>query len=157
MNDCKFLGRIVFAPERVDLKNDVVKANFRIAVDRPYKNKDGERDSDFFDCVAWNDRAELILKNFDVGDAILVHSEAVLEQWKDKETDENRSKVVFNVSRVEFLPLNPKGKNSRSNSKNDEDEEEAKPKSRASSKKVTPKAKAAKRPWESEDEDDSEE
>lgn len=155
MNDCKFLGRIVFEPERTDLKNDVVKASFRMAVDRPYKNKDGERDSDFFDFVAWNDRAELILKNFHVGDALLVHAEAVLEQWKDKETDENRSKVSFNVARVEFLPLNPKGKGSRG-SENEEADEDVKPKSRAAGKKTAtkPATKSAKRPWETEEEDE---
>jgi single-strand DNA-binding protein len=45
-------------------------ARFTIAINRKFKNADGEYDADFINCVAWNKTAELIKKHFSKGSEI---------------------------------------------------------------------------------------
>jgi single stranded DNA-binding protein len=156
----------------IELKDGLTKVVFSLAVDRDYKNKETkERESDFFDYEVWGDRARLFAKSFNKGDAVLVHTTAKQDRWKDKETDENRAKVIYQVDRFEFLPLNPKGQISRTKAKDGNDEEqegydetenEQRPRSRATGKKNQTKStntksnKPSRKPWEDEDEDGEE-
>lgn len=66
------MGRIT-AP--LDLKvtnNGVNVLAFTIAVERDYKGPDGQRQTDFIDCVAFRQTAEFIKSYFDKGSMICV-------------------------------------------------------------------------------------
>lgn len=66
------MGRIT-AP--LDLKvtnSDVNVLAFTIAVERDYKGSDGQRQTDFIDCVAFRQTAEFINSYFDKGSMICV-------------------------------------------------------------------------------------
>ena len=106
MNDCKFLGRLTRDIELKYTPGGTAIAEFGLAVSRSYKDKStGEYGVDFVECQVWAERGETVAKYFSKGDPILVHTEARLDSWEDKE-GKKRSKISFNVNSFEFVPKN---------------------------------------------------
>lgn len=70
MNKVILSGRICSDIELKTMPNDVSVCSFRIAVQRRFKNSEGNYDADFFNCVAWRSSAEFISKYFSKGDPI---------------------------------------------------------------------------------------
>ena len=69
MNNWTGIGRLTKDVE-LGQAGENVYARFTIAINRKYKNADGEYDADFINCVAWNKTAELIKKHFSKGSEI---------------------------------------------------------------------------------------
>lgn len=65
-------GRLTKDPELRQTQNGTNVATFSIAVDRRARGENGERQADFFDCVAWRQTAEFISKWFGKGRKILI-------------------------------------------------------------------------------------
>ena len=70
MNKCNFIGRIASDLEIRTTQGGDASLAFRLAVPRPYKDKSGERPTDFIPCVAWRQKAEFIHKFFHKGDKV---------------------------------------------------------------------------------------
>ncbi|MBX5315989.1 single-stranded DNA-binding protein [Staphylococcus caprae] len=69
MNTVNLLGNLVSDPDLRGQNSNV--ANFRIAVQRPFKNKQtNEYETDFITCVAFGKTAEIIVNNFKKGNKI---------------------------------------------------------------------------------------
>jgi single-strand DNA-binding protein len=60
LNRVVLIGRLTRDPELRYTPNGVAVANFTLAVDRNYKNAQGERDTDFIPCVVYRQLAELV-------------------------------------------------------------------------------------------------
>lgn len=58
LNRIVLIGRLVRDPELNHTPNGIAVAKFTLAVDRPFTNKDGERDTDFINIQAWRKLAE---------------------------------------------------------------------------------------------------
>lgn len=69
MNKVILVGRLTKDVE-IRTSNENAFARFSVAVNRPFKNKDGEYDADFPNCVAFGKTAEFIEKYFHKGDMI---------------------------------------------------------------------------------------
>lgn len=68
MNKVNLIGRIT---RDLDLKGEEAKyIKFNLAVPRQFKNQNGERETDFINCVAWRKTAELIAQYFKKGSQI---------------------------------------------------------------------------------------
>lgn len=63
-------GRLTKDVELRYTSNNVAVANFSIAIKRDYKNKDGEYDTDFINCVAYKTTAEFLHKYASKGQMI---------------------------------------------------------------------------------------
>lgn len=63
------IGNIASAPELNTTQSGISRTTFRIAVQRR-TGKDGQREADFFSCVAWRQSAEFIANYFTKGDKI---------------------------------------------------------------------------------------
>lgn len=61
MNICSFIGRLTKDPELKRTQSGVSYTRFCLAVDG-IKDKNGNKTTDFIDCVAWNKSAEIISK-----------------------------------------------------------------------------------------------
>ena len=59
-------------------------ANFTVAVDRDMKGQDGNKETDFFDCVAWRQTADFVSKYFHKGSQIIVAGMMQSRKWTDK-------------------------------------------------------------------------
>ena len=58
LNRVVLVGRLVADPELRYTPNGVAVANFRLAVNRPFTNEQGEREADFINCVCFKKVAE---------------------------------------------------------------------------------------------------
>ena len=63
LNRAIMMGRLCADPELKHTQTQVAVCSFRIAVDRDY-SKNGDKETDFFDVVAWRTTAEFICKYF---------------------------------------------------------------------------------------------
>ena len=67
MNRICIIGNMVKDPELFTTTNGVSVCNFTIAISRKYANAQGERETDFINCIAWRTTAEFVHKYFKKG------------------------------------------------------------------------------------------
>lgn len=67
MNKAILVGRLTRDPELKTTANGVNVCTFTIAVNRRFKNAEGNYDADFISCVAWRQQAEFLAKYFAKG------------------------------------------------------------------------------------------
>lgn len=58
INNAVLVGRLVRDPELRYTPSNQAVATFSLAVNRPFKNQNGEREADFINCVIWRQQAE---------------------------------------------------------------------------------------------------
>ena len=100
-NKVIMMGRVVNDLELRTTPNGDSVCPFRIAVERRFKNTDGERQTDFFNVVVWNKLAEAVAKYFSKGKMILVEGEMTTRQYTDKNGN-NATWYEINAERVSF-------------------------------------------------------
>lgn len=92
-------GRLTRDPDmRFSAKGKAV-TTFAVVTSRRVKNEDrGEwedRDTTFWDCVAFGDLAENIAESLEKGAAVIVTGSAYQEEWEDKQGQKRRSLKVM--------------------------------------------------------------
>jgi single-strand DNA-binding protein len=92
INRVILVGRMVADPELRFTPSGVAVANFRIAVNRPFANAQGEREADFIDIVAWRQSAQFTADYLRKGR--LVGIEGRLQVRSYTTNDGQRRKVV---------------------------------------------------------------
>ena len=101
MNLAIFTGRLTADPElKTTAAGGVSVCRFTLAVDRAYA-KDGEKVTDFINCVAWRYNAEFLAKYFKKGQMALVRGEMQNRSYEDKEGN-TRYITELIADRVEF-------------------------------------------------------
>jgi single-strand DNA-binding protein len=88
MNKAILLGRLVRDPELRNTQNGTPVVSFTLAVDRRFKNAQGERVADFIPCVAWRSTAEFVAKYFSQGQRLALVGSIQPRSWED--ADGNR-------------------------------------------------------------------
>lgn len=84
LNVCIVLGRIVNDLEVRQTQSGVACLQFTVAVERNFKNSNGEYDTDFISCVAWRETCEFIAKYFSKGKMIAVEGQLRSRTYEDK-------------------------------------------------------------------------
>ena len=79
------IGRTCATPELRTTPNGTSVCSFTVAVDRAFKNADGERVTDFINCVAYRNNAEFISKFFHKGSPIGLQGNIQTRSYTDKE------------------------------------------------------------------------
>ncbi|MGI6545589.1 MAG: single-stranded DNA-binding protein [Fastidiosipilaceae bacterium] len=101
MNTVNLMGRLTKDPAIKTVGEHTV-ANFTLAVDRGYKDKNtGERQADFINCVAWRSTAEFIEKYFSKGQQMGLVGSIQTRSWDDVEGNKRYATEV-NVNNVYF-------------------------------------------------------
>lgn len=94
LNNWTGAGRLVKDPETRNLPNGNPVANFTIAVDRDYKPKDGERETDFIDIISFR-QAEFVSKYMQKGSMVIVNGRLQIRNWKDNDGNyHSKSEIV---------------------------------------------------------------
>lgn len=101
INNVTLIGRMTRDIEITNFQNNQ-KGTFSLAVNRNYKNQNGDTEADFIDCEVWGKPAELMGKYTAKGVMIGVTGELRVNTWKD-DSGNNRKKVYVNVNQVQFL------------------------------------------------------
>lgn len=103
MNNVQFIGRLTQDP--VLTNKGTPRALFTIAVDRKFKNAEGEKITDFFSCVCFGKRAENIQKYVKKGHKIYISGEL----WNNNyETPQGEKRNFTNICVDEFEFLEKK-------------------------------------------------
>lgn len=95
LNHIVIMGRLTRDPELRRTGNGVAVASFTLAVDRDFSGKDGEKETDFVDCVAWRQTGEFVSKYFTKGRMACVSGSLQLRDWTDKDGNKRRSAEVI--------------------------------------------------------------
>lgn len=101
LNQITLMGRLTRDPELRKTENHNAVANFSLAVDRDIKTKDGERVTDFIDCVAWSHTANFVSKYCAKGALVTVTGRLEIRDWTDKDGNKRRTAEV-NVGSLYF-------------------------------------------------------
>src|SRR5690625_2878222 len=109
------VGRLTKDIELKYTQNGKVVANFTIAVNRPFKNAQGETDADFIMCQSWGKQAENLAQYMGKGSQVGVDGRI---QTRSYEGQDGKRVYVTEVvaDSVQFLEFNKKeGESTRSN------------------------------------------
>lgn len=101
LNSITIMGRLTANPELRRTSSGVAVTSFTIACDRDFKGQNGEKETDFIDCVAWKNTAEFVNNYFEKGRTVVVEGRLQMRKWTDKEGNGRRSAEVV-VDRVYF-------------------------------------------------------
>ena len=95
LNHIVIMGRLTRDPELRRTGSGIAVTSFTVAVDRDFgKNENGERETDFIDCVAWRQTGEFVSKYFTKGSMIVVSGRLQIRNWTDKEGNKRRTAEV---------------------------------------------------------------
>lgn len=106
LNRIILMGRLTHDPELRRTQSDTPVCSFSLAVDRDYK-RDGEKETDFIDIVAWRSTADFVGKYFTKGRMAVVEGRLQIRDWTDKEGGKRRSAEVI-ADNVYFGDSKPK-------------------------------------------------
>lgn len=109
MNIVSLIGNIVRDPELKATPQGTSVCDFTIAVQRNYKNANGEYDADFINCTAWRNTADFVAKYFVKGSAIGVTGSLQTRKYTTKNGDERHITEVI-VAGAEFIGKKPEKK-----------------------------------------------
>ena len=101
LNKISIHGRLVRDPELKTTPSGVSVCNFTVAVDRSFTRQGEEKQTDFFECVAWRGLADTISKYFTKGKEIVVSGEMQSRKWQDKDGN-NRISWEIMADSVDF-------------------------------------------------------
>lgn len=91
INAAVIMGRLTADPELRQTQSGISVTRFSVAVERPY-SKDGERQTDFLDVVAWRNTADFVCRYFVKGQMIAISGSIQARTYTDR--DGNRRKSV---------------------------------------------------------------
>ena len=95
LNHIAIMGRLTRDPELRRTGSGLPVASFTVAVDRDFgKNENGEKETDFIDCVAWRNTAEFVSKYATKGRMVAVSGRLQIRSWTDKDGNKRRTAEV---------------------------------------------------------------
>ena len=96
LNHIVIMGRLTRDPELRRTGSGVAVTSFTVAVDRDFgKNENGEKETDFIDCVAWRQTGEYVSKYFTKGRMAVVSGRLQIRSWTDKDGNKRRTAEVI--------------------------------------------------------------
>ena len=101
LNKAILMGRLTRDPELRHTQSNMAVASFTLAIDRDRKDANGNRQTDFIDCVAWGRQAEFVKQWFTKGMMAIVVGRVQSRNWEDKNGNK-RVSVEVNCDEVSF-------------------------------------------------------
>ena len=102
MNKVELVGRLTKDPEIRLTANQTQFCQFTVAVDRKFKDANGQRQADFISCLAWKNTAVFIQKYFHKGNKIGVVGSIQTRSYDDQNGQKKFVTEVI-VDEVEFV------------------------------------------------------
>lgn len=102
LNKVIMIGRLTRDPELRYLPNGTPVTGFSIAVDRPFTNAQGQRETDFIDIVAWRKLGEVVANNLTKGRLVAVEGRLQIRSYDAQDGSKRRVAEVV-ADTVQFL------------------------------------------------------
>ena len=115
INRVVLAGRPTRDPELKSTKSGTSVCSFTLAVDRNFKNKNGEREADFISCIAWKKTAEVMSQYVKKGSIIGVDGRI---QTRSYDNRDGQRVYVTEVVVENFSFLGGSDKDSQGNQNN---------------------------------------
>ena len=93
LNHITIMGRLTRDAELRRTGNGTAVASFTVAVDRDH-GADGQKETDFIDCVAWRGTGEFVSRYFGKGSMIVVSGRLQIRTWTDKDGNKRKAAEV---------------------------------------------------------------
>ena len=101
LNKAILMGRLTRDPELRHTQSNMAVCSFSLAIDRGRKDQNGERQTDFIDCVAWGRQAEFVAQWFNKGAMAIVVGRVQSRRWQDQNGN-NRTAVEVVANNINF-------------------------------------------------------
>lgn len=108
LNKVILIGRLTRDPEPRYTTSGVAVTKFTLAVDRPFTNKQGEREADFIDIVTWQKLAEICANNLNKGRLVAVEGRLQIRSYDDNQGIRRKAAEVV-ADNVRFLDRKDRG------------------------------------------------
>lgn len=102
LNKVIFIGRLTRDPELRFTESGAGLCQFTLAVDRPYKKRDGNKETDFINVVVWRKLAEICAKYLAKGQLAAVEGRLEIRSYTNREGKPRRAVQVV-AENVQFL------------------------------------------------------
>jgi single-strand DNA-binding protein len=109
INSIILVGRLTKNIEIRFTSNEKAVGNFTIALNRKFKNQNGEYETDFIDCVIFGKQAETMAQYTKKGDLIGAEGSIQKRTYEDKEGNKRYTTEIM-VEKITFLQTNKKEK-----------------------------------------------
>ena len=103
LNNVIMVGRTTKQLEPKRTNNGTAVTTFSLAVEHDFKNANGEKETDFFECCAWKGTAEYLCQYSKKGGMIAIDGRLQTRTWQDKDGN-NRKSVEIVVDRAYTMP-----------------------------------------------------
>lgn len=107
INRVLLVGRLTRDIEIRFTNNEKAVGNFTLAINRRFKNQNGEYETDFIDCVIFGKQAETMAQYTKKGDLIGVEGSIQKRTYEDKEKNKHYITEIM-VEKITFLQTNKK-------------------------------------------------
>lgn len=101
LNKIVIMGRLTRDPELRYTPSELPVASFTVAVDRDTKGQDGDKQTDFINCVAWRSTAKFVSDYFRKGSMAVVAGRLQMRQYTDRDGN-NRTAAEVVAENVYF-------------------------------------------------------
>lgn len=112
LNKVIITGRLTAKPELKTTTSGTSVTSFSLAVQRNFKNAQGEYDTDFINVVAWRKQAEFASNYFDKGQLITIVGSLTSRRYED---GEGNKRTAFEVVAEELMFAESKKTEGKSN------------------------------------------
>jgi len=102
LNRIILIGRLTRDPELRYVPSGQPVASFTLAVDRPFTNQQGERQTDFIDIVAWRRLAEQVTQHLAKGRLVAVEGRLQIRSYETQDGQKRKAAEVV-ADAVRFL------------------------------------------------------
>lgn len=95
LNHITVMGRFTKDPEFRRTQSGTGCTSFTIACERDFADKSGEKETDFFDCIAWHRTAEFVHNYFNKGKMAVVSGRLQNRSWTDKDGNKRKTSEIM--------------------------------------------------------------
>lgn len=98
LNTIAISGRLVRDIELRHTNSGKSVCSFTLAVDRDFKNANGEKEVDYVDCVSWGNAADFVSRYAEKGRLLIVYGRLQIREWTDNGGNKRRNAEVITSS-----------------------------------------------------------
>ena len=102
LNRVILIGRLVRDPEMRYTPSGIASVRMSIAVQRPFANQQGERETDFIDVTCWRQLAENVSQHLQKGRLVAVQGSLHIRKYETADGQQRRAAEV-SADQVRFL------------------------------------------------------
>lgn len=95
LNEVILMGRLTRDPDVRMTQNGTTAANFSLACERDYAPQGQDRETDFFDVVAFRNTADFVGRYFAKGQFVAVKGRLQQRDWTDKQGNKRRTTEIL--------------------------------------------------------------